>query len=226
MSGAGKDRDADGECDPEGRRQGEEMQPPGDQQATDEDDAVGRDHPRVQWGPPEIERLDPRGSEHDEGDDQPDVGRVEHVRTAVADDVLGQEREAGDAREHLPAVGAPVVVEGRPHEAKDERDTAAGQHRARRPDERPALAERQRHLEDRAGQDRRQDLRHAHLEVQPELAEDVDGDDHRGDVQARIASVGQDQRIAGSAERERAAGHKRGIDKGAAMRTRLTIGAV
>ena len=53
-----------------------------------------------------------------------------------------------------------------------------------------------RDLDDRAGEDRGQDLRHADPEAQPDLAEDVDRDDHRRDVQTRIAQVGQDQRIA------------------------------
>ena len=57
------------------------------------------------------------------------------------------------------------------------------------------LAERQDDLDDRAGQDRREDLRHADLEVQPDLAEDVDRDDHCGDVQPRVADARQDQRV-------------------------------
>ena len=182
--------------DPERRREGEEVQPPRDQQPADDDDGVGRDHPDVQRRPPEVERLDPRAAEDDERDDQPDVGRVEHVRTAVADDVLRQEREAGDDREHVPGVRVPRVVRRRPDDAQDEGDAAAGQHRARRPDERAGLPEGQDDLDDRAGQDRREDLRHAHLEVQPDLPEDVDRDDDRGDMQPRIADVRQDQRVA------------------------------
>ena len=46
-------------------------------------------------------------------------------------------------------------------------------------------------------------------EVQPDLAEDVDRDDHRGDVQARIADARQDERVAAAAERQRAGGHGR-----------------
>ena len=57
------------------------------------------------------------------------------------------------------------------------------------------LAEGQDDLDDRAGQDRREDLRHADPEVQPDLAEDVDRDDDRRDVQARIADARQDQRV-------------------------------
>ena len=85
-------------------RQGEQMQPPRDQQAAADDHGVGRDHPGVQRRPPEVERLDARAAEHDERHDQPDVRRVEDVRAAVLDDVLRQQREAGDDREDVPAV--------------------------------------------------------------------------------------------------------------------------
>ena len=126
---------------------------------------------------------------------------------AVPDDVLREERERRDAGEHVPLVGAPVVVERRTGNTEDERDAAAGQHRAGRPHEGPRSAERQRHLEDRARQDRRQDLRHADLEPQPDLPEDVDRDDDGSDVQPRIAGVRQDHGVRAPAERERPAGH-------------------
>ena len=75
-----------------------------------------------------------------------------------------------DDREDLPGIGVPRVVGRRADDAEDEGDAAPGQHRAGGPHERPALAEGQDDLDDRAGQDRREDLRHAHLEVQPDLA--------------------------------------------------------
>ena len=184
------------------------MQPPGDQQAADDDDRVGGDHPDVQRRPPEVERFHARAAEHDERHDQTDVGRVEDVRAAVPDDVLRQEREAGHDREHLPGVGVPRVVGRRPDDAEDQRDAAPGQHRAGGPHERPALAEGQDDFDDRAGQDRRKDLRDRHVEVQPDLPEDVDRDDDRRDVQARIADVGQDQRVGAAADRQRPAGHR------------------
>ena len=105
------------------------------------------------------------------------------------------ERPATAANTHQ-RVGAPVVVRRRPDDAQDQRDAAPGEHRAGRPHERPGLAERERDLDDRAGEDRREDLRHAHLEAQADLAEDVDRDDDRRDVQPRIARVRQDERVA------------------------------
>ena len=89
---------------------------------------------------------------------------------------------------------------GRADDPQDERDAAAGEHRAGRPDEGAALPEGDRDLEDGAGQDRRQDLRDADAEVQPDLAEDVDRDDHRRDMQARVADARQDERVGGAAD--------------------------
>ena len=160
-----------------------------------------------QGRPPEVERLDHAASEHDEGDDEPDVGRVEHVRPVVVDDVLGEERERGDDREDVPGVGVPRVVRRRPDDAQDEGDAAPGEHRAGRPDEGAARAEGEGDLDDRGGQDRGEDLRDAHPEAQAGLPQDVDRDDHGRDVQPRIADVRQDQRVAGLAERERPGGH-------------------
>ena len=52
-----------------------------------------------------------------------------------------------------------------------------------------------------------EDPRHADLEAEPELPEDVDGDDDRGDVQARVAGLRQEHGVGSPAERERPAGH-------------------
>ena len=178
-----------------------------DQEAAHEDDRVGGEHPRVQRRPPEVERFDARLAEHDERDHQPDVRRVEDVRAAVADDVLRQEGERGDGGEHVPGVGGPRLVGRCPRDPQDQRHAAPGQHRARRPHERPGPPERDRHLDHRAAEDGGEDLRHADLEAEPELSEDVDRDDDRGDVQARVAGLRQEHGVGGPAERERPAGH-------------------
>ena len=146
---------------------GEQLQAPRDQQAADDDHGVGREHPDVERRPPEVERLDARAAEDDERDDQADVRRVEDVRAAVLDHVLGQQRQAGDDGEDVPGVRCPVLVRWRADDAQDQGDAAAGEHRAGRPDERPLLPERERDLEHRAGQDRGQDLRHADPEASP-----------------------------------------------------------
>ena len=98
--------DAGGEGDPERHRGGEEPEASGDQQPADEDDGVGHEHPGSRAAPTRSRAARPlRAPEHDEHDDEPDVRRVEHVRAAVADEVLGHQRERGDAGEHVPARG-------------------------------------------------------------------------------------------------------------------------
>src|SRR5205814_5204899 len=84
--------------------------------------------------------------------------------------------------------------------------------RARGPDEGLRLPEGDRNLEDRGRQDRREDLRHADPEPKPELAQDVDRDDHRGHVEARIPEAREDDGIRSGADRERARGHASGHD--------------
>ena len=100
-----------------------------------------------------------------------------------------------------------MIVQRRPGNSQDQRDAAAGQHRAGRPHERPAPVEGHCHFEDRACQDRREDLRNTDLEAQPHLPQHVDGDDDRSDVQPGVARVRQDHGVCGSSERERPVGH-------------------
>ena len=207
VPGRGEQPDAGRQGDPERRRRGEQLEAVGDEHAADHDDGVRREHPPVERRPPEVERLDALAAEHDERHDETDVGRVEHVRSPVAHEVLRRQREPGDAGEHVPRVGAPVVARGSARHAQDQRHTAAGQHRARRPDEGPAGPERQGHLEDRAREDRGEDLRHADVEAQRGLTEDVDGHDDRRHVQARVAEARQHDRVRVRAERERPAVH-------------------
>ena len=57
---------------------------------------------------------------------------------------------------------------------------------------------------------------HADLEVQPDLAQDVDRDDHRGDVEARVLDAGQEQRVGGAADGE-------GARSGALRRSRHRV---
>ena len=135
VPGRGEHPDARRQSDPERCCGGEETEAGRDQQPADEDDGVGRDHSEVEGRPPEVERLCPCAAEHDERHDEPDVRRVEHVRAAIPDEVLGRQAERGHAGEHVPGVKAPVVARRRARHAKDERHTAAGQHRTRRPDE-------------------------------------------------------------------------------------------
>ena len=197
--------------DPERGCHHQELQAPGDEQPADEDDGVGQDHPRVgERRPPEVERLGPRAAEHDERDHQPEVRRVEQVRAAVLDGVLGEQRERRDAGEHVPLVEAPVVAERGARDAEDEGDAAAGEHRTCRPHEGAAAAELDGHVEDRSGEDGSQDLRNADPEVQADLAEHVERDDHGRHVQSRVAQLGQHHRVRAPTEVQRPCRCRRG----------------
>lgn len=134
-------------------------------------------------------------AEDEEGDDQSDVGRVEQRAAAVPDDVLRQQREGRHAGEHVPLVGGPVVAGRRGRDAQDERHATAGEHRAGRPHDGAGRSKADRHADDGSGQDRRQDLRDADLEVQAHLPQRVDGDDDRGHVQARVADLREHQGV-------------------------------
>jgi hypothetical protein len=209
VSGRGERPETERQRHPERRGQAEEQEPAGDQQPAADDHDVRDNQPDVERSPPEVERLHAGAAEDDEGEHQPDVRRVEDVRAAVADDVLGQERESRHAGEDVPGVRIPGLVGWRPDDPQDQRDAAPGQHRAGRPHERPALPEGQDDLDDRAGQDGSEDLGDGDEEVQAQLAEDVDRDDDRRDVQARIANVRQNQRVGAAADGQRPGGHRR-----------------
>ena len=169
---------------------------------------VGRDHPDVQGRPPEVERLDARRGRRDEGNDKTDVRRVEDMRTAAADHVLGEQGEARHRREDVPGMEAPWVVGRRADDTEDEGDAApvsmalAGQTNARVCRKVSATSRIP------ARQDRRENLRDADPEAEPDLPQDVDRDDDRGDVEARIADGGQDERIWLAANGQRPGGHR------------------
>ena len=206
MARCSEEADTDRQRDPIDTRHGPQVQPPGDERPAPDDDDVGGDHPDIERRPPEVERLHDGAAEQEERQHQPDVRRVEDVHASVADHVLRQQREPGNGREEVPASEAPVISGRRVH-AQDERDPAPGQHGAGGPDEGSVLAEGQGHLDHGAGQDRGQDLRDADAEAQPKLAEQVDAEDHSGDMQAWIADRRQDQRVGRATKGQRPTGH-------------------
>ena len=141
------------------------------------------------------------GPSSEEAEDEPEVRRVEDVGAAEADQVLGEERDGGGAGEDPPAVRAPPVpVLGARH-AQDERDAVAGEERARRPDERSLPPEDDGDLEHRARHDRDQDLRDRETEVERDLPQYLQGDDHGGQVQARVAHARQHDRVVHASDR-------------------------
>ena len=205
------------------RGQGEQLQPAGDQQPAADDRPRRPRSCRVERAPPEVERLDPGAAEHDERDDEADVRRVEHVRAAVPDDVLGQQREARDARRRptrrrcsrarpdgvpttrrIRATPLPVSI------------ALAGQTNARlwRKVRAISMIAQVRIAARICGTLTRKRER--------DLAEDVDRDDHGRDMQPRVADVRQDQRVGVAADGDGSGGHAGSVTD----RTRRIIGAV
>ena len=113
--------------------------------------------------------------------------RVEQRVAAVLHELLHHDGQHADAGEHVPLVERPVVMQRGGGYAQNESDAAAGEHRAGGPHERLGLTERDGHLEQRSGEDRGEDLGDADMEPEPHLAERVQCEDHRRDVQSGIA---------------------------------------
>ena len=141
-----------GERDPEPHRDAQQADPPEDHEAVEHDDRQPEGDPREHRPPPEVQRLRPRLAEDEEARDERDVGRVEDMPPAVADEVLGEDREDRHADVDPPAVQAPPVPVLRAGDAEDEGDAVRGQQRARRPHDHAAPAELERHVEQRARQ--------------------------------------------------------------------------
>ena len=157
--------------------------------------AIAEHEPRRHRAPPELERVGELGAEEQEAEDEPEVRGVEDVTAPEDDQVLREQRDGRGRREDPPAVRAPpVAVLGARH-AEDEGDAVPGQQRARRPEDHVLAPERDPHLEHRAGQQRDQDLRDREPEVERDLPEDLQRDDHRGEVEPRVPQRGQQNRI-------------------------------
>ena len=119
------------------------------------------------------------------------------------DHVLGEERDGRGAGEDPPAVQAPPVAVLRPGHAQDEGDAVPGDQRARRPHQH-VLARRRRSRPRARAQvrERDQDLGDRDPEVERDLAEHLQRDDHRGEVQPRVAQGRQHDRVRPAADRQ------------------------
>ncbi len=120
-------------------------------------------------------------------------------------DVLREERDRGRSREDPPAVHAPPVAVLGSRDAEDECDAVPGQERARRPHEHVLRAKRDRNLEDPGHRERDEDLRDRQLKVERDLAEHLQRDDHRRQMEARIARRGQQDRVVRAPDPQRRA---------------------
>ena len=114
---------------------------------------------------------------------------------------------AATAANGVPAVPCPVAPGRLADDAKDEGDTAPGEHGACWPDDLPGFDECPHQFDEGAGEDGREDLRHRHGETERRLAEDVDGDDHPGEVEPWVPNAGEHHRITAAADAECSGGN-------------------
>jgi hypothetical protein len=89
--------------------------------------------------------------------------------------------------------------------AEDEGDAVAGEERTRRPHDHAPLLQLDRELDHGAGAERDEDLGDRELEVERDLPEHLQRDDHRGEVETRIGQARQEHRVGSAADHERAA---------------------
>ena len=177
VAGSGDERLEDGERDEEGHGQGPDLRAPDHVRSADEDDRVGDDHPHVERRPPEVEGLQAAIAEDQEGEHQADVRRIEDVLAAIPNQILLDQGECGDAGKHVEVVRGPGLVRGRAHDAHEERYAAAREEGTSGECEDAVTAERDGDLDDRARQDRGEDLPHTQGPVEHELAEGVKAPD-------------------------------------------------
>src|SRR5439155_892375 len=85
----------------------EQLELPGDQQASPDEHCVRHDHPHPHRDPPQVLRLGVLRSEHNEGQDERDVGGVEDMPSLPADEVLRGHGEGDHADEDVNPVLAP-----------------------------------------------------------------------------------------------------------------------
>ncbi len=188
--------------EPEAPGDDEEAESRQDGQAAGDDEC---DCQREPWGhraPPEVEWLGTVLAEHKEAKNEPEVRGVEDVASSPADQVLRQERDGGRRREDPRSVKAPPVAVRRSRHTQDERDSVAGQERARRPHDHVLAEEGNADLEHRARSDRDEDLGDRETEPEHGLAENLQRDDHRREVEARVPVRGQQDRVLRSPDRQ------------------------
>ena len=150
--------------------------------------------------PPELEWIGPLRAEQQEAQHEPEVRGVEDVVAPELDQVLGQQRDGGGAREDPPAVHAPPVAVLGPRHAEDEGDAVSREQRARRPEDHVLAPEGDSHLEHCAGEQRDEDLGDREPEVERDLPEHLQRDDHGREVQSRVADARQQDRVLRAAD--------------------------
>ena len=181
--------DACREREPEADRDPQQVEPAEDREAAGDDEGEGERQPGATSAPTRSRAGSARvAAEHQEAEHEPEVRRVEDVPArGIGSTYFESSETAAVPGEDPPAVQAPPVAVLGARDAEDERDAVAGQERARRPHDHVLPAEGDRDLEHRAGEERDEDLRDREPEVERDLAEDLERDDHRRELEARVA---------------------------------------
>src|SRR5205807_5296856 len=147
------------------------------------------------------------------GQDQSEVGGVEDVSSVPADEVLRRHRDGDHADEDPDPMEAPPVAVDGTRDTQDESGAVAGEQSAGGPEEGLVLEDADAELDERAGSQAGQDLRHREPKAENCLAQRLEGQQHRGDVQPGIADAGQDDAVFATADpdsyRPAAAAHGR-----------------
>ena len=198
-----EDGDPGREGQPEADRDPEEVQSREDREPAAHDQRDRDREPDRHRSPPERERVGALRPDEQEAEDEPEVRRVEDVPSAEGDHVLREQGDGGRPGEDPPAVQAPPVAVLGPRHAEHERHAVPGQERARRPHDHALSPERDPDLEDRAREQRDEDLRDREVEVERRLPEDLQRHDHAREVQARVAQRRQQHGVRRAADPHR-----------------------
>src|SRR5262245_13361276 len=128
---------------------------------------------------------------------------------ADAERVLRQQRDGCRAGEDPPTVRAPPVAVLGSRNPQYERDAVSRKQGARRPNEQVLPARDDPYFERRRRRDGDEDLGDREPEVERDLTEDLQRDDHGRQVQAWIATARENDRI--GVDRESPLGRKRSV---------------
>ena len=173
----------------------EQLELPSDQEAAADEDRVGHDHPRAERDPPQVLRLGVLRAQRDESEHEAEVRRVEDVAALPADQVLGRHRDGDHGDKDPDPVHAPPLAVQRPWHAEDERRAVAGEQTAGRPQDHLVLEEADAELDQRADREADQDLGDREPEVEHCLAQGLQREEDRGDVEAWVANAWQKHRV-------------------------------
>src|SRR3954452_8518309 len=107
---------------PKAERNAQQPEPPEDRKTARHDHCKRHREPPRHRPPPEIERIRATPPENEEAEDEADVGGIEDMAAAPANEVLREQGHRRRAHEDPPAAEAPPVAVLRARHAKHEGD--------------------------------------------------------------------------------------------------------